>query len=76
MKDIFKIGNKRAIEEKEIYEVQDGMRSDTITNKFYTLWAEEKRKKHPNLLLVMYKLYGLKLLLWGLAFSLFETGLR
>lgn len=76
MKDIFKIGNKRPIEETEIYEVKDGMRSDRITDRINKLWMEEKTKKSPSLLRVMYKMYGAQLLFWGLGFSLFETGLR
>lgn len=76
MKDIFKIGNKRPIEENEIYEVKDGMRSDKITDRINKLWVEEKTKKKPNLLKVLFKMYGAQLLFWGISFSLFETGLR
>lgn len=47
MKDIFKIGNKRPIEETEIYEVKDGMRSDRITDRINNGWTEEKSKKTP-----------------------------
>lgn len=76
MIDIFKIGNKRPIEEHELYELKDGLHSSKITDRFHILWEEEKKKKSPSLLRAMYNVYGLQLIYWGLSFCLFETVLR
>lgn len=75
-RDIFKIGQKRAIGEHEIYEVLDDLRSETITNKLSKAWAEEKQKKAPSLVRIIYKMYGAKLLLWNILFLSFVISIE
>lgn len=70
LKDLFAIGLKRSIEEDDIYEVLDGMRSDKITKKFVKSWDEELQKESPSILRVIYKLYGFKVLSLAIFLSL------
>lgn len=76
MKSTFKIGINRELEESEIYEVTNSLRSDKNTAEFVTLWDEELKKKSPSLSRVMFKLHGCSLVFWGLSFSIFETFAR
>lgn len=76
LKDTFKIGIKRELEEHEIYEVTNSLRSDKNTEEFVTLWDEELKKPSPSILRLMFKLHGCGILFWGLMFSFFETFAR
>lgn len=76
LKDLFQAGLKRPLEEDEIYEVKDGLRSDKNTQALCDLWDEELLRKNPSIIRAMYRLNGLKLLVWGLLFCIAETGAR
>lgn len=70
---MFGIGLKRVIQEDDIYEVKNEMRSDLNTEAFDKLWKEEIKKKNPSLFRVMFKLYLWKVLLAGFLFAMGMT---
>lgn len=70
---MFAIGLKRSIEEDDIYEVTNDMRSDSNTEKFARLWEEELKKKKPSIFRVMFKLHLYKLLPIGILYAIGET---
>lgn len=70
---MFTIGLKRSIEEDDIYEVTNSMRSDQNTEAFVKLWQLELQKKNPSIFRVMFKVHGIKVLTLGLLFSIGET---
>lgn len=70
---MFAIGLKRVIQEDDIYEVKNDMRSDLNTEAFEKLWMEELKKQKPSLFRVMFKLYLWKVLLVGFSFAIGMT---
>lgn len=70
---MFAIGLKRAIQEDDIYEVKDDMRSDLNTEAFEKLWKEELKKKSPSLFRIMFKLYLWRVLLVGFFYATVMT---
>lgn len=70
---MFSIGLKRSIEENDIYEVTNDMRSDSNTERFAQLWDEEVKKKNPSIFRVMFKLHLYKLLPFGILYAIGET---
>lgn len=73
LKNTFKTGMKRPIEEDEIYEVTNSLRSDKNTREFAELWNEELKKPKPSIIRVIMKLHGFRLIFWGIVFSVLET---
>lgn len=70
---MFAIGLKRVIQEEDICDVKDDMRSDSNTEAFEKLWIEECKKKNPSLFRVMFKLYLWRVLLAGFLFAMGMT---
>lgn len=70
---MFSVGMKRPIDEDDIYNVTNSMRSDSNTDEFAKLWDLELKKAHPSIFRVMLKLHGFKVLTLGLLFSAGET---
>lgn len=69
LRDTFRIGVHRELEEHEIYDVTNGMRSDRITGDFVKLWDEELMKPSPSLLRVMHKLHGFSVWFWCILYA-------
>lgn len=67
------IGMKRAVEEDDIYDVTNSMRSETNTEAFAQLWQLELKKKNPSILRVFIKIHGFKVISLGILFSIGET---
>lgn len=70
---MFKIGMRRPIEEDDICNVLNSMRSDENTTEFNKLWQQEIKKPDPSIMRVMIKIRVLKVLVLGLLFSIGET---
>lgn len=73
MKDLFKLGLKRSIEEEDIYCVLKQHQSEEILETFTDAWNLELKKEKPSMLKVFFKIYGLSVVGWGIAFSIVET---
>lgn len=73
MRPLLSIGLKRSIEEDDICEVANSMRSDANTENFAKAWDEELKKKDPSILRVMYKLHGFKVIFVGFLYSVADT---
>lgn len=58
---MLKLGWSRDINEDDIYEVTNGMRSDRNTKIFAKHWNIELEKKKPSFLRVLLKVYGIKI---------------
>lgn len=73
LKPIFSIGLKRAIDDDDIYDVSNGMKSDQITEAFSKLWQLELKRKNPSIFRVVFKLYGCKMFICGIFYAIGET---
>lgn len=69
---MFKTGLKRGIEEDEIYEITNSLRSDYNTDIFAKEWELELKKKNPSILHVMFKVHGFKLIAFGMLYTIGE----
>lgn len=76
MKDIFKLGIKGPIPPDEIYKPKSTLESKKITDRFIQMWSDELKRKDPSVLRVIFNIYGVPLLFWGLSFSLLESAMR
>ncbi|KAJ6637208.1 putative multidrug resistance-associated protein lethal [Pseudolycoriella hygida] len=76
LKDIFKLGIKGPIPPDEVYKPKSTLESRKITQRFMELWSEESKRKNPQLLKVIFKMYGAPVLIWGLMFCVLETAMR
>ncbi|XP_059610916.1 ATP-binding cassette sub-family C member 4-like [Phlebotomus argentipes] len=76
LKDLFRIGSKRSIEDGDIYETLHEHKSEGITQLFERLWAVESQKKSPTLLRIYTKAYGWSVIGLGFLFSMLETVMR
>lgn len=76
LKDIFKMGVKQPITDKDVYQVLDTHKSEKIINEFSEIWDEELKKEDPSVISLFYKMYGFSTIIIGLLFSLCETLVR
>lgn len=72
LNDIFKLGLRRPIEEKDIYKTLNGHESKQLTDKFSTVWETEKTTMKPNILRVIQKIYIKKILSASLLYTIFD----
>lgn len=73
---MLKDGLNRTIEEDDICEVTNSMRSDRNTDAFTKLWQSELKKSNPSFLRVIFKLHGFKLLFLVILYAIGETMAR
>lgn len=73
---MFLTGLSRTIEEEDIYDVKNNMRSDENTEKFAKCWQLELKKKKPSILRVIFKVYGFNFIILMVLFLLAETFAR
>lgn len=70
---MIKIGLNRSIEEDDIYDVTNSMRSDHNTEEFAKLWELELKKKNPSIIRVIFKIHGFNMMFYGILYSITET---
>lgn len=70
---MFKIGLKRGIENDEIYEVTDTLRSERNTAVFAKAWESELKRKNPSMWRVMLKIYGFNVFSVSILFTIADT---
>lgn len=70
---MFKIGLKRGIEDDEIYEVTDTLRSERNTAVFAEAWESELKRKNPSMWRVMLKIYGFNVFSVSILFTIADT---
>lgn len=70
---MFKIGLNRALEDDDIYDVTDSMRSDYNTEIFAKCWELELKKKNPSIIRVIMKIHGFKVFFYGILYTVIET---
>lgn len=73
---MFTTGLSRTIEEEDIYDVKNNMRSDENTEKFTKCWQMELKKKKPSILRVIFKVYGFNFIILMVLFLIAETFAR
>ncbi|XP_055678762.1 ATP-binding cassette sub-family C member 4-like [Lutzomyia longipalpis] len=76
LKDLYKTGMKRPIEEEDVYETLPEHKCENISEKFSRLWGEESTVKSPNYLKILARAYGKQVMAYGLLCSFTESGLR
>lgn len=70
---IAKIGNKRELNEDDIYAVKDGMQSARNTDEFAKEWQTELEKENPSIVRALFRLYGFKTLLVTFLYAIGTT---
>ncbi|KAG4067325.1 hypothetical protein HA402_000316 [Bradysia odoriphaga] len=75
-KDLFKRGMKGPIPPDEIYKPKSSLESKKITQKFIENWSDELKRKSPNLLRAIFRMYGASVLFWMLSFTILESAIR
>ncbi|KAL5284718.1 ABCC4.2 family protein [Megaselia abdita] len=73
---LFKKGQRRPLEEKDLYETKPSMRSFGLTENFSHLWDEELLEESPSIVRLIFKAYGWNIMIVDLFFSLTETTTR
>ncbi|GAB0093527.1 probable multidrug resistance-associated protein lethal(2)03659 [Sergentomyia squamirostris] len=76
LKQLYKMGMKRPIEDEDVYETLPEHRCENLSNKFTKWWEEELKNKSPSLVRMIARAYGRNILIFGLLCSLTESGLR
>lgn len=76
LKDLFKLGLKRPIEEEDIYATLKNHKSSLLEAQFTRLWSEELKKKHPRFLTVILKCFGAKIFGFGIIYTSLDTLMR
>lgn len=73
LKDLFRQGLSRPIEQNDIYSTLKVHESQRLSDHFSTLWNLEKLKKKPNLFRVMSRIYAKKILGLGILYTIIDT---
>ncbi|XP_037030669.1 multidrug resistance-associated protein 4-like [Bradysia coprophila] len=73
LKDLFKLGLSRPIEEQDIYKTLKAHESKKLSENFAALWTEEQKKEKPSLFRVMRKMYAKKIIGIGMFFSFVDS---
>lgn len=73
LKDLFKLGLSRPIEEGDIYKTLKAHESKKLSENFAALWVEEQKNEKPSLFRVMRKMYAKKILGIGIFFSFVDS---
>lgn len=72
LRDLFKIGLSRQVTDDDMYACVKHQKSENISLRFQLLWDHELTKEKPSLMRVIMKIYGFKVILVGILFSLVE----
>lgn len=76
LKDLFKLGLERPIEEKDIYQTLPEHESERLLNVFSAEWEKERERKRPSLFNVIFRVFVKKILLLSVCYSFLDTTLR
>lgn len=76
MKEIYKLGTKGILQPEDIYQIKSELASKSITEQFIKLWKDEMERKNPNMLRLLFKLFGKSVFLWGICYSALDIGMR
>lgn len=72
MKNLFETGNKRPIEERDIFSTMDDHKSSNIMDQFLHEWDIERTKKNPQLFLCIFRLNFINVFLLGVVRAFLE----
>lgn len=73
LKDLFKLGLQRPIENEDIYRTLQEHESTKLSDRFETLWNEERKKKRPHLFTVIRQLYAKKIIGVSILFTAIDA---
>ncbi|XP_037911371.1 probable multidrug resistance-associated protein lethal(2)03659 [Hermetia illucens] len=76
MKDLFKKGYKGPLTQDDLYENKPALNSHRLTNRFQELWNEELVRKKPIVFRVLFRAYGMALIVMGVLYCMLETGCK
>lgn len=76
MKDLFKKGYKGPLTQDDLYENKPALNSHRLTNRFQELWNEELVRKKPSVFRVLFRAYGMALIVMGVLYCMLETGCK
>lgn len=70
LKDLFKIGLSKEINEEDLYKCSSAHTSAKVSRRFEMLWEREMAKEKPSLIKVTLKVYWYNVMIVGLFFSI------
>lgn len=73
LKDLFKLGLKKPIEQEDLYETAVDHRSKPLRKMFNRYWKDELKKPSPSLLKCFIKAFGVKLVVYGILYNVTDT---
>lgn len=73
LKDLFKIGLNRPIEDSDIYATLKEFKSENVSKDFSDVWEMEKQKKNPSIFRCIYKIHKFSIVYLGILRALSET---
>lgn len=76
LRDLFKIGLAKEINEDDLYKVSNNHDSRKVSKKFEMLWEKETLKESPSLVKVTLKCFWYKVMVVGFFFSVFDAACK
>lgn len=73
LKDIFKLGIKAPITPDDIYKPKTSLESAKIVKTFIKIWSDELKNKNPSMLRLVFRIYGIRLIFWGMLNGISRT---
>ncbi|XP_055848004.1 probable multidrug resistance-associated protein lethal(2)03659 [Episyrphus balteatus] len=76
MKDLFRRGLQGPLTDEELYEHKKDLGSERVTEIFGRLWEDEKLKKKPSIVKLIFRVYGSKFVPLGFFYSVLESATK
>lgn len=76
LKGIFRLGIKAPITPDDIYKPKASLESEPIVDTFSKVWSDELKHKNPSLLRLVFRVFGIWLLFWGILTGISDTLLK
>lgn len=73
LKDLFKLGLQRPIENEDIYRTLKEHECTRLSDRFETLWNEERKKQRPHLFTVIRQVYAKKIIGISILFTAIDA---
>ncbi|KAL5288615.1 ABCC4.2 family protein [Megaselia abdita] len=73
MKEMFTKGCQGPIREEDLYKIDSQFESDKLSEKFNNLWSQEKCRPKPSIARVVWRAFGVKVLLVGVIYAIVQT---
>lgn len=76
LKDLFKMGLSKELQEEDIYVCSKNQKSSKVAKNFELLWAEELKKDKPSLIKVTLSVFWYNVMTVGFLFSIVDMACK